>query len=424
MASRPGASPCVARRRRPDSEALRLYAGQRLVSPPTRGVVTRWRSTRQPISQLLSGDYMNVPLGETSPASVPSSPGQRPGHVRRRPVREAFPSPVTDVRQAPPPSSAAIRNPTGWSTAPCCPGRAARQHARTGASAAASAGGAGRRDILAIRDMERADIITSRADPPQLFQLFRGCALDGVDADHPAVIVNKAPRAARESGRSGGAASRSGGPESSCVRTRIAGSRSAARPVHHGAAGQDEHYGDRWRWVSPIRGQIRSGPRAAGADLVQIDEPWRATTQSASVSRYAPSTPRSRASPVPTVNCTCTSVTRRWCRARSRPATRSWSSWRTAASTRSPSKIPRSQARPRHAEDLANRRSCSASSTSAARPSTHAGGGRPRASVPGLQFIAPGNLVPTPDCGMKLLPPPPSASSRRSPTVPPLSAAR
>ena len=100
--------------------------------------------------------------------------------------------------------------------------------------------------LLAIRDMERAgiDIITDGEMRRESYSNRFATALDGIDNDNPAIITNRAGRA---DAACRAWSARSGGRSAVEVRdmeflrrnTDAQGQDHAARPVHHGAAGQE-----------------------------------------------------------------------------------------------------------------------------------------------------------------------------------------
>ena len=99
--------------------------------------------------------------------------------------------------------------------------------------------------LLAIRDMERAgiDIITDGEMRRESYSNRFATALDGIDNDNPATITNRAGRSVsvpRVVGkirrRQAGRGRRHGVP---APQHRAQGQDHAARPFHHGAAGQE-----------------------------------------------------------------------------------------------------------------------------------------------------------------------------------------
>ena len=99
--------------------------------------------------------------------------------------------------------------------------------------------------VLAIRDMERAgiDIVTDGEMRRESYSNRFATALDGIDNDNPATITNRAgplgERAAR--GRQGAAPrpGRGRGHEVPAQAHVAQDQDDVARPVHHGAAGQE-----------------------------------------------------------------------------------------------------------------------------------------------------------------------------------------
>ena len=99
--------------------------------------------------------------------------------------------------------------------------------------------------LLAIRDMERAgiDIITDGEMRRESYSNRFATALDGIDNDNPATITNRAGRSVKRAarGRQGPAPGpvEVGDMEFLRRNTDAQGQDHAARPVHHGAAGQE-----------------------------------------------------------------------------------------------------------------------------------------------------------------------------------------
>ena len=145
-------------------------------------------------------------------------------------------------------------------------------------------------------------------------------------------------------------------------------------------------------------------PFRAGADIVQLDEPYLQARPGAGARSSAStrSTGRWRASPATTALHICFGYARSSQGAAS-PATRSWRSWRSLTSTRSRSRRPSrtSTRRPERAagQDGHPRRHRPQRSDRGDRRR----GGRTR-SARALPYIAAERLVIAPDCGMKYLP--------------------
>jgi 5-methyltetrahydropteroyltriglutamate--homocysteine methyltransferase len=137
--------------------------------------------------------------------------------------------------------------------------------------------------ILAIRDMERAgiDIITDGEMRRESYSNYFVAALEGVDADNPAVIVNKAGRETRVPRVTGPIRRR--GPvevrdlkflrENTDRKIKI----TLPGPFTMAQQARDEHYGDleamAMGFAEAVNAEVRD-LAAAGADVIQIDEPW------------------------------------------------------------------------------------------------------------------------------------------------------
>ena len=143
--------------------------------------------------------------------------------------------------------------------------------------------------LIAIRDMERAgiDIITDGEMRRESYSNRFATALEGIDIDKPATVKTRA-----------GAATEVMVPrvESAWVRRRtpVGATRHAvspplprersrqdhvARPVHHDAAGQERVLQGRRRAFLPMDYAVAVNEEArdlvkAGADVIQLDEPW------------------------------------------------------------------------------------------------------------------------------------------------------
>ena len=137
--------------------------------------------------------------------------------------------------------------------------------------------------ILAIRDMERAgiDIITDGEARRESYSNYFIAALGGVDADNPAVIVSKAGRETRVP-RVTGPIIRRGPVEvrdlaflrantDRQIKITLPGPFTMAQQAH------DEHYGDleamAMGFAEAVNAEVRD-LAAAGADVIQLDEPW------------------------------------------------------------------------------------------------------------------------------------------------------
>ena len=136
--------------------------------------------------------------------------------------------------------------------------------------------------LLAIRDMERAgvDIITDGEIRRESYSNRFATALDGMDLDNPAEILsragkpNKVPRVTgkiRRRGRWRSATWSSSGNTDRQVKITLPG------PFTMSQQAVDEHYGDVRALAMDLAVAVNEEIRdlfAAGADVVQIDEPW------------------------------------------------------------------------------------------------------------------------------------------------------
>jgi 5-methyltetrahydropteroyltriglutamate--homocysteine methyltransferase len=137
--------------------------------------------------------------------------------------------------------------------------------------------------VASLRDMERAgiDIITDGEIRRESYSNRFATALAGVDLDHPATVR----------GRSGGTVvvPRITGPirrlrpvevrdvEFLRAHTDRAIKITLPGPVHDAALGQDEFYRDEEELVMDYAAAVNAEVRdlkAAGADVIQLDEPW------------------------------------------------------------------------------------------------------------------------------------------------------
>ena len=136
---------------------------------------------------------------------------------------------------------------------------------------------------LAIRDMERAgiDTITDGEIRRESYSNRFATALEGIDAERDATIVNRAGRAARVP-RVVGPVRRSRPIEvddMAFLRAKTAARTKITLPGPFTMAQQavDEHYGDFDALVMDLAAAVNAEARdlaAAGADVVQLDEPW------------------------------------------------------------------------------------------------------------------------------------------------------
>ena len=137
--------------------------------------------------------------------------------------------------------------------------------------------------ILAIRDMERAgiDIITDGEMRRESYSNYFVAALEGVDADNPAVIVNQAGRETRVPRVTGPIRRRQAvelrdlqflrANTERKIKITLPGPFTMAQQAH------DEHYGDleamAMGFAEAVNAEVRD-LAAAGADVIQLDEPW------------------------------------------------------------------------------------------------------------------------------------------------------
>ena len=137
--------------------------------------------------------------------------------------------------------------------------------------------------LLAIRDMERAgiDIITDGEIRRESYSNRFATALEGIDIEHPGTTINRSgqpipvPRIA-------GPIRRTGPVEISDLlflkthtsrKTKI----TLPGPFTMAQQAQDDHYGDEeavaMAFAAAVNEEIRD-LKAAGADVIQLDEPW------------------------------------------------------------------------------------------------------------------------------------------------------
>jgi 5-methyltetrahydropteroyltriglutamate--homocysteine methyltransferase len=137
--------------------------------------------------------------------------------------------------------------------------------------------------LLAIRDMERAgiDIISDGEMRRESYSNYFVAALEGVDADNPAVIVNQAGRETRVPRVTGPIRRRAAvevrdlqflrANTDRRIKITLPGPFTMAQQAH------DEYYGDleamAMAFAEAVNAEVRD-LAAAGADVIQIDEPW------------------------------------------------------------------------------------------------------------------------------------------------------
>ena len=137
--------------------------------------------------------------------------------------------------------------------------------------------------ILAIRDMERAgiDIVTDGEMRRESYSNRFATALDGIDNDHPATIVNRAGRSVSVPRVVGKIARR--GPveveDMKFLRRHTARKAKITLPGPFTMAQQahNEFYSDNDEMVMDFAAAVNGEARdleAAGADVIQLDDPW------------------------------------------------------------------------------------------------------------------------------------------------------
>lgn len=137
--------------------------------------------------------------------------------------------------------------------------------------------------ILAIRDMERAgiDIVTDGEMRRESYSNRFALALDGVDVDNPAEVMGRAGRPTLVP-RVTGPIRRRHAVEARDAAFLRANTDRATKitlpgPFTLAMQAQDEHYGDdealAMAYAAVVAEEARD-LRAAGADVIQLDEPW------------------------------------------------------------------------------------------------------------------------------------------------------
>ena len=137
--------------------------------------------------------------------------------------------------------------------------------------------------LLAIRDMERAgiDIITDGEIRRESYSNYFVAALEGVDADTPAVVVSKAGRETRVP-RVTGPIRRRGAVEVRDLQFLRANTDRRIKitlpgPFTLAQQAADQHYGDLEAMTMAFAEAVNAEVldlAAAGADVIQLDEPW------------------------------------------------------------------------------------------------------------------------------------------------------
>ena len=267
--------------------------------------------------------------------------------------------------------------------------------------------------ILAIRDQERAglDIITDGEQRRESYSNRFATALDGVDVERPGTTLSRTGGPLRCRAWSVRSAGR--GPvvlrDLAVLRANTGGAVKATvpGPFTLRKQAQDDFYDDAEAMALDYAAALNAEIKdlfAAGADIVQIDEPWMQQHPAGREAlRPQGARPRARRRGPARSPCICASATRPWC-TKAVEAIRSCPSWKTRKRSRSHrsgaarARLPDLQGAA--VEDHHPRRD---------RPRRH-GGGNAETSPPrirrALDFVPAERLVIAPDCGMKYLPRP------------------
>ena len=268
--------------------------------------------------------------------------------------------------------------------------------------------------IIAIRDMERAgiDVVTDGEMRRESYSNRFATALEGVDSDNPGVVIEQCrpqlPCVPRVVGQDPPHAGQSRcGTWSFFAATPTEGEDYAAGAVHDGAAGEERVLQDveemAMDYAVAVNAELRELQKA-GADVIQLDEPWLRNDPDAA-RRYRQSrrsTVRSKASRSPTASI-CASATPPSSGRRSRPrlllpvgACRQQGRPDLDRGGAAEARSRRAEG-PRDQEDHARRDQ----SRRSGREQPEQVAERIRA---GLKHVSPERLIPAPDCGMKYLP--------------------
>jgi 5-methyltetrahydropteroyltriglutamate--homocysteine methyltransferase len=137
--------------------------------------------------------------------------------------------------------------------------------------------------LLAVRDQERAglDIVTDGEQRRESYSNRFANALDGIDLDKPGTVINRSGKPIQVPRIVGPIRRRSAvevrdveilrGATDKPIKVTVPG------PFTMGRQAKDDHYGDEERvamdYAAAVNGEIKD-LFAAGADIVQIDEPW------------------------------------------------------------------------------------------------------------------------------------------------------
>jgi 5-methyltetrahydropteroyltriglutamate--homocysteine methyltransferase len=137
--------------------------------------------------------------------------------------------------------------------------------------------------LLAVRDQERAglDIVTDGEQRRESYSNRFANALDGIDLDHPGTVINRSGKPIQVPRIVGPIRRRSAVEVRDVEVLRAATTRSikvtVPGPFTMGRQAKDDHYGDEERvamdYAAAVNDEIKD-LFAAGADIVQIDEPW------------------------------------------------------------------------------------------------------------------------------------------------------
>jgi len=149
--------------------------------------------------------------------------------------------------------------------------------------------------LLAIRDMERAgvDIITDGEMRRESYSNRFATALDGIDIDHPATIIGRAGKPAKVP-RIVGPIRRKRAVEVRDVEFLRRNTERTIKitlpgPFTMSRQAKNEFYGDEEELVMDLAAAVNAEAhdlKKAGADIVQIDEPWLETAPDVAA-RYA-----------------------------------------------------------------------------------------------------------------------------------------
>jgi 5-methyltetrahydropteroyltriglutamate--homocysteine methyltransferase len=137
--------------------------------------------------------------------------------------------------------------------------------------------------ILAIRDQERAgiDIVSDGEQRRESYSNHFATALDGVDVDNPGTAINRMGRPIQVPRVAGPIRRRAPVEVRDLKVLRAATDRkikaTVPGPFTMSRQAQDDHYGDEeamaMDFAAAVNGEIKD-LFAAGADVVQVDEPW------------------------------------------------------------------------------------------------------------------------------------------------------